>query len=184
MSGNSYNGTRNVPKKRPTSEIILILLLLSVVGIALTDLSPTKGYWYWMAIGPVFCGATILIEWSRMNRQREQGKAHMDASHSLAGLSCHHLPGVPAQCHGDGASQQRGCGTCGSSHSCFCHFRRRDHRQRADLRGGRFPGHCGCGHSLNRRIYLGFVDTPGPQCRRHLFVSPPKIKTDAARLIF
>ncbi len=72
MSGNLYNGTRSVPKKRPTSEIILIfLLLLSVVGIALNDFSPTRGFWYWMAMGPVFCGATIIIEWARMNRQRE-----------------------------------------------------------------------------------------------------------------
>jgi len=72
MSGNSHNGSSNVPKKRHISEFILILLLLlSVVGIALTDFSPTKGFWYWMVMGPVFCIATIAIEWSRLNRQGE-----------------------------------------------------------------------------------------------------------------
>jgi CDP-diglyceride synthetase len=72
MSGNIESGPSTVPKKRPISEIILILLLLlSVVGIALTDFSPIKGFWYWMAMGPFFCGATITIEWSRMNRQGE-----------------------------------------------------------------------------------------------------------------
>jgi len=72
MFGNSHKGSSSVPKKRHTSEFILILLLLlSVVGIALTDFSPTKGFWYWMAMGPVFCVATIAIEWSRMNRQGE-----------------------------------------------------------------------------------------------------------------
>ncbi|MBW2709673.1 MAG: hypothetical protein JRD04_10460 [Deltaproteobacteria bacterium] len=72
MSGNFHNGAGSVPRKRHISEFILILLLLlSVVGIALTDFSPTKGFWYWMAMAPVFCIATIAIEWSRMNRQGE-----------------------------------------------------------------------------------------------------------------
>jgi len=71
MSGNLQNGP-SVPKKRHISEFILILLLLlSVVGIALTDFSPTKGFWYWMVMGPVFCIATIAIEWSRLNSQGE-----------------------------------------------------------------------------------------------------------------
>ncbi|HKI48288.1 MAG TPA: hypothetical protein VKA69_03110 [Desulfobacteria bacterium] len=72
MSENTQSGPSTVPKKRPISEIILILLLLlSVVGIALTDFSPIKGFWYWMVMGPFFCGATITIEWARMNRQGE-----------------------------------------------------------------------------------------------------------------
>ncbi len=72
MSENIQSGSGSVPKKPHTSEFILILLLLlSVVGIALTDFSPIKGFWYWMVMGPFFCGATIAIEWSRMNRQNE-----------------------------------------------------------------------------------------------------------------
>ena len=72
MSGNFHDGSSNFPKKHHISEFILILLLLlSIVGIALTDFSPTKGFWYWMAMAPVFCGAGIALEWPRMTRQGE-----------------------------------------------------------------------------------------------------------------
>ncbi len=72
MPQNNQGGTSSVPKKRHTSEFILILLLLlSVVGIALTDFSPLKGFWYWMVMGPLFCGAAIAIEWSHPKRQGE-----------------------------------------------------------------------------------------------------------------
>jgi len=72
MSGNIPNGSSSVTKKRHPSEFILIFLLfLSVVGIALTDFSPNKGFWFWMAMAPVFCIASIIIEWSRMARQGE-----------------------------------------------------------------------------------------------------------------
>ncbi|EFK11732.1 conserved hypothetical protein [delta proteobacterium NaphS2] len=72
MSGNIPDGSSSVTKKRHTSEFVLILLLLlSVVGIALTDFSPTKGFWFWMAMAPVVCAATIAIDWSRMTRQGE-----------------------------------------------------------------------------------------------------------------
>ena len=72
MSEKLQTGSSSAPKKRPVSEFILIfLLLLSVVGIALTDFSPTKGFWYWMIMGPFFCGAAIAIEWPRMNQKGE-----------------------------------------------------------------------------------------------------------------
>ena len=72
MFGNPHKGSSSIPKKRHTSEFILILLLLlSVVGIALTDYSPIKGFWFWMAMAPVFCIATIAIEWPNMNRRGE-----------------------------------------------------------------------------------------------------------------
>ena len=77
MFGNPNNRSSSIPKKRHTSEFILILLLLlSVVGIALTDYSPTKGFWYWMAMAPVFCIATIAIEWPNLNR-RGEGKSRL-----------------------------------------------------------------------------------------------------------
>ena len=72
MSGNFHDGATGIPRKRHISEFILILLLLlSVVGIALTDFSPLKGFWYWMAMAPVFCGAGIAIEWPHMTRRGE-----------------------------------------------------------------------------------------------------------------
>lgn len=73
MSGNIQNGSGGQSKKkRHSSEFILVLLLvLSVVGIALTDFSPVKGFWFWMAMAPVFCIASIVIEWTRMGRKGE-----------------------------------------------------------------------------------------------------------------
>ncbi len=73
MSGNTQNGSSNDPKKKrhPSELILVLLLLLSVVGIALTDFSPFKGFWFWMAMAPVFCIASIAIEWSRMGRKGE-----------------------------------------------------------------------------------------------------------------
>ncbi len=76
MSVNLHDKFSKFPKKRHLSEFILVLLLfLSVVGIALTDFNPTKGFWYWMAMAPVFCGAGIALEWPRMTlRGESKGK--------------------------------------------------------------------------------------------------------------
>ncbi len=75
MSPNPHHTTSNVSRKRHPAEFILIvLLLLSGVGIALTDFTPAKGFWYWVAMTPVFCAASIAIEWSRLS-QRGVSKA-------------------------------------------------------------------------------------------------------------
>lgn len=72
MSSHYHDEASNSPRKRHTTEIIIILLvLLSVVGIALTDISPNKGFWFWMAMGPVFCGAGIAVQWPRLTRRNE-----------------------------------------------------------------------------------------------------------------
>lgn len=72
MSGHTHTGYSSDTKKRHTPEIVLILLLLlSVIGIALTDFSPTKGFWFWMAMAPVFCIAAVALEWTRTGRQGE-----------------------------------------------------------------------------------------------------------------
>lgn len=70
MSGKDLTVPDTAPKKRYRPEYILVfLVLLSVVGIALTDVTPSKGFWYWMAMAPVFCGATIAVGWSRIDRR-------------------------------------------------------------------------------------------------------------------
>ncbi len=75
MHGNPQQKSKNPPSTRHTAELILILLLfLSVVGIALTDFSPKKGFWFWMAMTPVFCAASIAIDWSRSVQRGERGR--------------------------------------------------------------------------------------------------------------
>ena len=48
-------------------EIIpIVLLLLSIIGIGITDFSPADSYKYWVAVVPIFCGACLILEWSRV----------------------------------------------------------------------------------------------------------------------
>jgi len=72
MSGNPQQPYQTSRKARhPTELILIVLLLLSVVGIALTDFSPKNGFWFWMAMGPVFCAAGIAVEWGNLTKRGE-----------------------------------------------------------------------------------------------------------------
>jgi hypothetical protein len=48
--------------------ILILLLILSLVGIGVTDFSPHDGYWYWITMIGVFCIAAILIGWMQSKR--------------------------------------------------------------------------------------------------------------------
>ena len=83
MSKSSQNGspvtnTTSSPEKEKFSKkvhldetVLLGLLLLSGVGIALTDFAPSKGFWYWVAMAPLFWGGGIYMEWSRVKDRGE-----------------------------------------------------------------------------------------------------------------
>lgn len=43
----------------------IVLILLSIIGIGITDFSPADGHYYWFAMVPVFAGACLILEWSR-----------------------------------------------------------------------------------------------------------------------
>ena len=43
-----------------------MLIALSIVGIGITDFSPADSYKYWVAMVPIFCGACLILEWSRV----------------------------------------------------------------------------------------------------------------------
>jgi len=84
MSKSSQNGssvtTTSSPKREKLSRkvhvdetVLLGLFFLSGVGIALTDFAPSKGFWYWVAMAPLFWGGSTLIEWSRV-KQRGEGR--------------------------------------------------------------------------------------------------------------
>jgi hypothetical protein len=45
--------------------VIIVLITLSVIGIGITDFSPADSYKYWVAMVPLFCGACLILEWSR-----------------------------------------------------------------------------------------------------------------------
>jgi uncharacterized membrane protein HdeD (DUF308 family) len=45
--------------------ILIVLILLSIIGIGITDFSPADSHRYWFAMVPVFAGACLILEWSR-----------------------------------------------------------------------------------------------------------------------
>jgi len=45
--------------------ILIVLILLSMIGIGITDFSPADSRLYWLAMVPVFAGACLILEWSR-----------------------------------------------------------------------------------------------------------------------
>ncbi len=46
--------------------VIIVLIALSIIGIGITDFSPADSYKYWVAMVPLFCGACLILEWSRV----------------------------------------------------------------------------------------------------------------------
>ncbi len=45
--------------------ILIVLILLSIIGIGITDYSPQQSRHYWFMMVPVFAGACLILEWSR-----------------------------------------------------------------------------------------------------------------------
>ena len=54
--------------------IFVILVVLSLIGVGITDISPTHSYWYWFAMAPIFACACLIIEWTHA---RNEGKNWM-----------------------------------------------------------------------------------------------------------
>jgi len=51
--------------------IFVVLVVLSLIGVGITDFSPTHSYWYWFAMAPIFACACLIIEWTHV---RNEGK--------------------------------------------------------------------------------------------------------------
>ncbi|CAA9890887.1 conserved membrane hypothetical protein [Candidatus Methylobacter favarea] len=60
-----------IPKKRFHIEeaLLILLLILSLVGIGITDFSPSDGYGYWIIMMFVFALSAIIIGW-RQSKHR------------------------------------------------------------------------------------------------------------------
>jgi hypothetical protein len=57
---------RSSTTRLQTNEVILIALItLSAIGIVITDISPTYGFWSWMGMVPIFGGLSLYTGWSR-----------------------------------------------------------------------------------------------------------------------
>ena len=54
----------------PDGAIMILLVLLSILGVGITDFSPLSSHWYWLAMVVATGIACIVMEWSRA---RENG---------------------------------------------------------------------------------------------------------------
>jgi hypothetical protein len=49
--------------------IFVVLMVLAIIGVGITDFSPARSYWYWIAMAPIFACACLIIEWTQMRRE-------------------------------------------------------------------------------------------------------------------
>lgn len=49
----------------PNAMVMSLLVLLSVVGIGITDFAPQFSHWFWLAMVPATGTACLVMEWSR-----------------------------------------------------------------------------------------------------------------------
>ena len=45
--------------------VLIVLILLSLIGIGITDYSPAKSHRYWFLMVPIFAAACLILEWTR-----------------------------------------------------------------------------------------------------------------------
>ncbi len=63
---------KNLSKSLRTEEALLVtLIVLSTVGIAITNFSPFESYYFWLAMVPVFSLTSLYIGWSKARRRGE-----------------------------------------------------------------------------------------------------------------
>jgi len=55
----------------PERILFLTLFVLSLVGIGVSDFSLKFGFWYWLAMVPVFGGASLYHEWKKQRKKGE-----------------------------------------------------------------------------------------------------------------
>jgi uncharacterized membrane protein len=56
--------------------VTAILIALSIIGVALNEFSRLYGFWYWIAMAPVFAGFSLATYWSSP-RAKAVGRARM-----------------------------------------------------------------------------------------------------------
>jgi len=52
--------------------IFLIFMVLSIIGLGITDISPARSLWYWYAMAPVFACGCLIIEWTRVRTEENR----------------------------------------------------------------------------------------------------------------
>ncbi|MEJ2165826.1 MAG: hypothetical protein P8X90_09880, partial [Desulfobacterales bacterium] len=55
--------------------VSIVLIILSLIGIGITDYSPANSHIYWLFMVPVFAAACLAIEWEHGRSQGPQWKS-------------------------------------------------------------------------------------------------------------
>ena len=65
------------PQSRTVLRVVfLVLVLLSIGGVAIMDFAERYALWYWLAMAPIFGGASVGLAWQRTARNSEESAAH------------------------------------------------------------------------------------------------------------
>jgi hypothetical protein len=74
MSENQPSTTQvEAPTRRlgPEETVLASLAVLSIGGMAIADFSARFGFWYWLAMVPIFVAASLFAGWARARRRGE-----------------------------------------------------------------------------------------------------------------
>ena len=71
-NGRVNSASRSDKGKRHTEEgVLFVLLVLSGIGIAVSDFAPREAFWYWVAMAPFFWLGCVSVQWSRTKARGE-----------------------------------------------------------------------------------------------------------------
>lgn len=59
--------------------VLLLLILLAIGGIAIMDFTESGGFWYWIAMVPVFGGLSIFMDYYRQKHAYDPRPVHVRA---------------------------------------------------------------------------------------------------------
>lgn len=74
MKENESSSTKKATHHFGVAELLLLLIfLVSGAGVALTDMSPTWGYWFWLAMVPLLALTSLHAGWVQGKARGEGG---------------------------------------------------------------------------------------------------------------
>lgn len=74
MTGNESTTRKRISKHFGTSEVLLVLIFaVSGAGVALTDMSPSWGRWFWLGMVPLLAGTSLHEGWVRAKARGDSG---------------------------------------------------------------------------------------------------------------
>ena len=77
MSDNTTHSDATATQSKIRRGVFVLLVLLSVGGIAVMDYSETYALYYWLAMAPIFGGASLALAWKKAALSQESAGSHL-----------------------------------------------------------------------------------------------------------